>query len=189
MNIPVLNIIHLPERIDRRELLDRELITQSITNFKIWNGIRNQQAVFAGISAAHKQIVRYAKTVRDKKVMIAEDDIRFTCHGAFQYFLDNEPEDYDLYLASIYMGTLKEDNTVHDFSGLTLYMVHERFYDTFLGINPMNHLDRALAGKGLFCVCNPFAAVQWTTASDCKGGDIIDHTVWLRGRKLFNNGK
>lgn len=185
---PTLNIIHLPHRIDRWELLQRELVSQEITNYKIWEGVVHPQATFAGISSAHKRIVREAKTMGLPYVLIGEDDLRFTAPGAFRYFLDHVPEDYDLYLASIYIGTIKEDNTVRDFSGLTLYLVNERFYDVFLGVKIMNHLDRELAGRGRFVVVDQFCAVQYTTYSDNSKG-LINNQPLLNGRRLFNNGK
>lgn len=197
MIYPQLNIIHLPHRIDREELFMRELSEQGIATYKLWPGITHDQISFVGIGAAHKQIVRNAKTQGFKKVLIAEDDLRFTCKTSFKYFLDNEPPDYDIYLASIYMGKLNDDNTVDDFSGLTLYMVHERYYQRFLDTPILDHIDRAQAEndpenpgvrrpRGKFVVCNPFACIQWTTYSE-NHKCIMQHNQWLDGRRLYND--
>ena len=56
-----LNIIHLPERIDRGELLQKELYEQRIVDYKIWDGIIDPTCTSRGISQAHKQIIRFAK--------------------------------------------------------------------------------------------------------------------------------
>jgi hypothetical protein len=196
MTYPTLNIIHLPHRIDREELYNRELAIQGITNYQIREGVVHDNT-FIAIATAHKRIVREAKTMGLKKVLIGEDDLKFTCPTSFQYFLDNEPADYDLYLASIYMGTVKEDNTVDDFSGMTLYMVHERYYDLFLATNMMGHIDREQAQvdpdnpgvrkpRGKFVVCQPFPCIQWLTYSD-QHKAVVDHTIWMQGKKLYND--
>lgn len=185
MNEHTLHIIHDNTRIDRQELYERELAEQEIYNYHLWPAVKDERGGFFGISQAHKKIVRFAKQNKWPKVIIAEDDIRFTARGAWQYFLRNEPKDYDLYLCGIYTGDLKEDNTVEDFSGLTLYMVNERFYDDFLRVTIANHLDRQLARMGKYVVCNPFAAFQWTTYSENKQC-VISHTHLLRGRRLWN---
>jgi len=49
-----------------------------------------------------------------------------------------------------------EENSIHDFSGLTMYFTHERFYDTFLNLNESNDIDRELAGRGAYIL-----APQW----------------------------
>jgi hypothetical protein len=191
-----LNIIHLQHRIDRAELLSAELAKQNITDYKIWDGVVHD-IPFVAIGTAHKRIVRDAKTQGLKRVLIAEDDLRATCSASFKYFLEHEPENYDLYLSSIYMGKLNEDNTVDDFSGLTLYMVHERYYDTFLATPQLNHIDRGQAEqdpdnpalrrpRGKFVVCNPFTFTQWTTYSD-NHKSLMQHDIWMQGRKLYND--
>jgi hypothetical protein len=59
MNI---NIIHLFNRIDRWEILQKELKQQAILEYKIWGGVtaKDNNTTHA-ISKAHKQIVRFAK--------------------------------------------------------------------------------------------------------------------------------
>lgn len=189
MTFPTINIIHLPERADREELYMMEFARQGIIDYKIWPGIRNVHATFAGISAAHKQVVSHAKRSGLKEILIGEDDLKFTSPNAFKYFVENKPEDYDMYLASIYTGWInQEDNTVKDFSGMTLYFIHERFYDKFLGVPLMNHIDRALANLGRYFVCEPFSCIQYCTFSDQKLA-IVNHAHLLKGRKLYNDGK
>ena len=65
-----------------------------------------------------------------------EDDVYFPAQDGFEYFLKNKPDDFDIYLGGIYLGSdkVKEMNQRirHRFSGLHCYIVHERFYDTFL---------------------------------------------------------
>jgi hypothetical protein len=180
-----LNIIHLPHREDRFELLTGELVSQDLFAC-IWPGILNPEDPKKGISKAHKQVVAWAKQQQFPTVIIAEDDIRFTAPGAFDHFIKNRPADFDLYLGGIYYGKIKPDNTVEDFAGTMLYIIHERFYDTFLSIDENVHIDRGLVGKGRFVVCNPFAAIQHNGYSDNKGC-YMNYDSYLDDKQLFGH--
>jgi hypothetical protein len=137
-----------------------------------------------GISRAHKQIVEYAQRNNLQEVLIAEDDLCFTGRGAFDFFLDNKPTDFDIYLGSIYHGDIRKDNSVIDFSGLTMYIINQRFYDTFLSIREDKHLDRALRDKGRYIVCNPFVAIQFNGYSD-NMKQFWNYDGCFKDRKLF----
>jgi hypothetical protein len=181
----IINIIHLPERLDRWLTLQKELEEQGITEYKIWDGIIDDgHNTTRAISRAHKQIIQFAKEIGLPEVMIAEDDVQFISPGAFNYFLENKPPDFDIYLASVYHGIIKEDSSVTDFSGLTLYIVKSKFYDQFLAVNENEDLDRALKNKGKFIICNPFAAIQYNGYSDHLK-KYCNYDWYLRERKLF----
>jgi hypothetical protein len=162
-----------------------EISGQGITNYRFWDGVyQSHLKPKENISLAHKQIVEYAKVAEWGSVCICEDDVRFTAPGAWDYFMANVPNDFDLYLASVYVGELAKDNTVCSFSGLTLYVIHNRFYDKLLSANPNEHLDRTLAGQGKYVVCNPFIAEQYdgwsgNTMKEEKYGNL------MKGRNLF----
>jgi len=162
----VLNIIHLSHRTDRWDLVFQQIDNQKISKYFIWQGIRNQNAPWTGISQAHKQIIQFARDRNMPYVLVAEDDVKFTASGAFDYFLANIPEDFDLYLGGIMHGKVKPDHTVDDFSGAMLYVIHQRFFDTFLSISEDQHIDRGLAGKGRFVVCQPMVVTQHDGFSD-----------------------
>jgi hypothetical protein len=183
--IPTVNIINLPHRMDRLLLCKQELASQNITDYKIWPGIIDPVKVFRGISQAHKQIVSFAKDNGLPEVLIGEDDLMFTCARSFEYFMENKPSDYDVYLASIYNGQLNEDNTVRDLAGFTFYMVHSRFYDTFLSLSENDHIDRSLRlYKGRYVVCNPFIAIQRDGFSDNKR-KICNYRSYMKNRSLL----
>lgn len=179
-----LHIVHLPRRKDRKKVLLNELKEQGITQYRIWNGIEDPKNVFKGLVKAHKQVVEYAKLEKLSSILIVQDDIRFTAKGAFEYFLNNVPADFDLYLSSIYYGQINQDKTVNDFAGLTLFMVHERFYDTFLSLPEDGHLDRALANKGKYIVCEPFVAIQHNGYSDNRKA-YCNYDVYVKNMTLF----
>lgn len=180
----ILHIIHLPERQDRLVLLKAELEQQNIQNFRIWEGVRNIENPKKGISIAHKKIVQFARETQLPAVLIGEDDLKFTATGAFDFFLRNIPQNYDIYLAGIIYGKLKPDNSVDDFSGTMLYVLHQRFYDIFLSIPEDQHLDRALALKGKYIVCNPMAAIQHNGYSD-NSKRYYNYEPYVRNRRLY----
>lgn len=60
----------------------------------------------------------------------------------------------------IIYGNINLDNTVNDFSGLHFYKIKNNFYDTFLSTAEAKDIDRSLANKGKYIVCNPFSAIQ-----------------------------
>lgn len=114
----------------------------------------------------HQQIIRWAKQRGQRDVCIAEDDVQFSSPGAFDYFVRNKPIDFDLYLGGITWGMVGNDNTVRDFSGTMLYIVHERFYETILDLSQIKDYDRMMAGLGHFVVCNPMVVCQHDGFSD-----------------------
>lgn len=163
----MVNVIHDPKRNDRRILLESEIREQGF-EVRYWPALFEPVMPFAGINKAHKQIVRWAMAEKLPMVCIAEDDVKFTDKGAWKYFIEHIPTDFDIWLAGISCGIIKADRTVRDFCGLHLYIVHERFYNQFLGVSVELHLDRGLAGKGKYMVCDPFCAIQHDGHSDNK---------------------
>lgn len=171
----LINVINLPESTERKQSVINEFANQSIIKFelKFWNGIKTPQVPFLGISLAHKQIIRDAKLNGLKSTCVVEDDVKFTSKNSLQYYFDNMPIDFDLYLGCVYDGTINEQNLITDFyCGNILYTVHERFYDKFLETNTMNNLDRELGklcGENKIVVCNPFVCLQHDGFSYHKG--------------------
>lgn len=182
----VVNVINLERRKDRLEQFDRQSKEQGFI-YQRWEGILIPQLPFLAISLAHRQIVQYAKDNGLSKITIAEDDCEFSAEGAWQYYLDNEPDNADIYFATIYKSDVREGKVIFGLSGLTLYTVYERFYDIFLSMNSMNHLDREIgrfAHKYNYRVCEPMVAFQSNGWSDNRLADeSYEHL--LEGVKLF----
>jgi len=166
-------------------LLEHELNSENITRYRLWDGIVCPGKVQTGIAKAHKQIVRYAKEKNLPEILIGEDDLHFCAPGAFNYFLSQKPTDYDLYLGGLSNGKLSKDKLVDDFAGLLLYMVHERFYETFLAIVEDKHLDRSLKFKGKYVVCDPQPVIEHSGYSD-NMKEYVDASIFFSGRNLFN---
>ena len=162
-----LNIIigNLSERLPN---LNRELSEQGILNYEFWPGVY-LPSVKASINAAHKQIVEYARLAEWPEVYIAEDDLKFSGAGAWDYFVKQKPDDFDIYLGGVFLGDIANDNTVKEFTGMTLYVVKQMFYDTFLSSPDDDHIDRILGGLGNYVVCNPFVVTQYDGRSSNTG--------------------
>lgn len=186
----ILHLLNLPHRTDRLEVFKKEASQQAIIDFKVWEAVFIRAIPIYGILQSHKMIVAYAKQEKLPRITIAEDDIKFFGPGAWQYYLNHIPLDYDLYLGGIFGGNVQEDRTVEDFSGMTLYTVHERFYDTFLALSKIDNIDRQLARKGKYVVCDPIVVSQWGGYSDNKLGTVADYDHLIRdlGLKMWGEG-
>lgn len=179
----MIHVIH-GGKAERLPLLKEQMKEQDIDYF-VWNGVHDTKSIVNSISLSHKQIVAYAKEKNLREITIAEDDIKFTHPKAYGHYLYNFPSDYDLYLGGIYMGDIDRNNITTDFCALHLYTIHKRFYDTFLSLPAGEHIDRALAGKGKYVVCNPFAAVQHNGLVSSNTGKAEDYDSLLKGYNLF----
>jgi len=172
-------------RSERMPRLINELKTQGITDYEFWPGIYHP-SIKASINAAHKQIVEYARLAEWEQVMIAEDDVKFSSAGGFDYFLKQKPNDFDIYLGGLFLGDPDENNVVKTFTGLTLYVVARRFYDTFLTVPDDDHLDRLMDGLGRYVVCNPFVVTQYDGVSGNTGK--MESYSKLQESRIFYNG-
>lgn len=172
----IINVLSLPEREDRRNLAIKQ-INQQGHDERVWFGNKDGELVQRGISQGHKQIILACKNAGMKEAFIVEDDVKFTSPHSIEEFLRNKPEQFDLYLGGISGGTIKENRRVGFFSGLFCYIVHERFYETFLALDETQHIDRSvsalspeLRGKlgrqpDIFCA-NPIIAITTDGYSD-----------------------
>lgn len=138
-----LNIITTAKRQDRYDELQIQLQSQKIADVKYWEGEVFKHSPKKGICRAHKRIVQDAKDNGDEKCVIGENDLQFTSVGAWKYFLDSVPNDFDTFSGLVYVGDIEDNRIISQASGMTtLYAVHERFYDFFLSIPDDCHIDR-----------------------------------------------
>jgi hypothetical protein len=189
-----LNVIHLPHdnpgsprhRQERWDNLMKELSHQKINDYKIWDGIK-MIPTKTGISRAHKQIIKYAKENNLEQVCVAEDDICFYGSGAWEYFLTNVPNNFDLFLGGYYGGKPDENNVMNRFDSLTLYVCHSRFYDTFLSVPENLHLDGALSlSGGKIVACNPMVCHQMENNFSEQRGRYANDSIRLKGKSIYN---
>lgn len=181
---PTIHVIHDDLRTDRWELFLREAMEQEF-EFKKWDACKENAKPITNISRCHKKIIQFAKDNNLEEICVAEDDVHFTAKGAWQYFLNNKPNDFDLYLSSIHGGGISSQNQTNSFSSLLCYIIHNRFYNTFLEANESEDIDRAMNGKGKFVVVNPFATIQAETFSDNTKRIHRQEKIY-KNRKFFN---
>lgn len=188
---PILNILHLESRRDRLQSFLEQTAAQSI-RYTVWDGFISHKFPQTNISNGHKQIVRDARNRKLKFVVIAEDDIKFSSPGAWSYYLSQKPDSFDMYFGMLYAGETDEYGEVQKgrMSGaLTLYTIHERFYDTFLAMDEKLNLDYALgliADKHDFFVCKPMVCFQENGFSDHFQKEM-NYDVFLEGKTLYKS--
>lgn len=178
-----LNIIHLPRRLDRYISLVDQLISQNIHEYKIWQGVENEN-VWTGISQAFKQIVMDAKEKELPFVCIGEDDLQFTDKDSWKYFNENTPDYYDMYIASYYSGLETFDHRIESFRGMTLIKVAQKFYNTFLSLPEDKNIDNALDYKGEYFVSPKMCCLQIPGYSD-QMKKVVDYTNKIPEHKIF----
>lgn len=190
---PILNIIHLESRTDRRQSFMEEMNLQNIA-YKVWPGVTTYQEYtnHRNISEAHKNIVRDAQENGLPQVIIAEDDIKFSHPKSWKYYLSQMPEQFDLYCGVIYAGEVDpQTNRIVSTKGMsgtnTLYTISERFYSFFLATDNSKHLDRELGRFGNineYYVCNPMVCFQSGGFSDNHKREL-HYDEYLRDIKLY----
>ena len=154
---------------------------------RFWEGIIDKRGGYAGINLSFKKIVRWAKEQNLPMVCIGEDDLQFSAPGAWQYYLDQMPGQFDIYSGGIYSGQIEGNRIMNGWSGNTLIIVHERFYDFFLSLTDADHLDRRLGNhcfEKLFLLCQPYVVYQSQCYSD-NHRRATSHKSFIEEMKLF----
>jgi len=141
-----------------------------------------------GISRSFKKIVKWAKERQLERVVIGEDDILFSYPGAWEYYLTNIPDSYDIYLGSIYAGDLSGNRVVNGYSGHSLITIHNRAYDFILSADENFHLDRwcgKFCSEKEFIVCDPYVVYQIKEGYSDNHNRLVSHEGYFNGVKFF----
>lgn len=141
-----------------------------------------------GVNRAFKKIVRWAKENNLERVTIGEDDLLFSSPGAWQYYLDNIPENYDLYLGGIYDGQISEGRIVKGYSGHTLITINKSFFGFFLSADENIHIDRwcgQYCAEKKYLVCDPFVVSQIPTSYSDNHKAMASHAPLMEVVKLY----
>jgi len=176
-----LNIIYDERNYERYDPLMQTLSEQGITDFVLHPATVDVSSVVRSINLSHKKIVQQAKDSGLKECIIGEDDLMFTRPGAWQYFLDNKPKTFDIYLWGTYVMPLEQKIIC----GFQLYIVHESFYDKFLSVNENLHIDSGISDMGgNFKFCYPFPALQRPSFSR-NNSSVVDYNVILDKKDIY----
>jgi hypothetical protein len=192
-----LHILHLPftgiKKIDnvaetRLNNLFIELEKQGIKDYSIIEGFYDAKNTKQAIHKGHRKIVQLSKEQGMPSVCIAEDDIVFTHHNSYNYFISQMPKSYDIFSGLVYSATIEGNRIMNGGSGMTsLYVVHNRFYDFFLSMNIDNHVDRELALTAYnheYYVCQSYVVTQRGGYSFNKNQSLF-YEVYLEGKELY----
>lgn len=183
----IANCLHLSRRIDREESAIRQAKEQGYY-LRFIEGIEIRTDRKQGICLGHKSIIRDAKENGYPMVCVLEDDTVWFASGAWDYFLENIPEDFDIYFSMCYVCAIEENRIKGVFSGMTCYIVHERFYDFFLSIPDSCHIDRHLgltANIHKYIVCPKFVCYQFGGKSDNNQMIVESYDSYLVDRKIY----
>lgn len=159
---------------------------------RFWEGVIDSRGGWAGINLSFRKIVEWAKENNLSHVIIGEDDLQFSAPFAWQYYLGQMPDDFDIYSGGIYSGTVKEGRIINGWSGNTLITVHHNFYDEFLKISAealveADHFDRRLgryAYKNNYRIIDKYVCYQMQGYSDNHRRET-KHTAFLEEMNLF----
>ncbi len=176
-----LNIIYDNRQSDDYQRLLDEFVEQEIEDYHFWNAIVHKNSVIESINSSHKMIVQWAKDKGKRYVIIGEQDLHFTDKGAWQYFLDSMPDEFDIYLGATYIPPISNNQIC----GFHLYIVAEKFYDTFLNAPPNQHIDTCFNDiKGDYKFCYPFPALQRSGWS-FNNKEIVNYNSVLKPEDIW----
>lgn len=136
-----------------------------VNEYKFWEAEVYPHSVLESITASFKKIVRWGKENNLSEVTIAEQDLFFTSPNSYKYFIENKPNEFDVYVSGSYLLDNRYEYKaplvkVTEYVGNQLIVVHSRYYDTFLSLPDDNHIDTIQSGLGDFYVCFPFIGLQ-----------------------------
>lgn len=165
----IVNTINLHHREDRLLSISKQAKEQGFA-LRIWEGVQGD-ITFKNINAAYRKIIKDAVTNGYPYTIIAEDDCLFSCPGAFQYYMDKRPKQFDIWLGMIYSGEVRNGRLLNGYSGNTLITIAQDFYYYWLSMPDDVHPDRWIgqhAYERRYFVCNPYVAKQANGYSDNK---------------------
>lgn len=158
-----------------------EFIQQGITKFMFWEAIVLPDSVVKSISQSHKMIVQWAKDNNMDMVVIGEQDLMFTAPDAWDYYLKQMPQSFDVYLGCSYVPPISNNILC----GFHLYTVHKNYYDKFLSVDEDKHIDTAVSDMGGdFKFCYPFPALQRPGFS-ANNKAIVDYNKILEPKDIY----
>ena len=176
-----INVIFDDRQPNDYERLIEEFALQGIRDYKFWSAVVDRNSVVASINASHRMVVQDAKDNGFKQCVVAEQDLMFTSPNSWKFFLDNKPEEFDLYLWGSYLVPLTNKMVC----GFQLYIIAEKFYDTFLSVDPNAHVYTEMDKLGGdYHFCYPFPALQRAGFS-ANNKAVCDYNAVLEEKYIY----
>lgn len=192
--LPTVHCLNLDRREDRLLSASKEAKKQGFP-IMFFNGVDAKLEEIKpciAITRGHKSIVQYAKDKAMEWVCVCEDDIFFygDDNKAFQYFIDNIPPSFDVYMGCIYHGELKGNRVINGMSGsFTLIIIHSRFFDFILNEMPDDcYQDRYVGDfsyKYEYYVSPLIVCGQTPGFSDNRSVAHSGYDVYLLDKKVY----
>lgn len=182
-------VLYDDRRPDAMQNVGRELARQGIINYQIFPSIKNTNPT-KSINLSQKEIVKKAKEDGFSEVAILEDDIMFPSTNAWNYFIQNKPKEFDIYLGGTYLMDDKIEYRpyvvkVKEYFGHHCIIVSSNYYDKFLATPDHLDIDTAQANKGNFYVCYPFPALQRPGLS-LVTNERVDYNTLINPRHIYD---
>ena len=158
-------VVYDNRRPEKLPLFSSELQKQGIKDYEIFPAIVLTHSVVESISESFKSVIRSAKENGDEEICIMEDDIIFSSPNGWQYFLENKPKEYSVYIGGNYLI----DNRIEykkplieipEWVGNHIICVHKSYYDIWLNSDSTLHCDGIHKGKGKFYSVFPYVGFQ-----------------------------
>lgn len=187
------NILFDDRRVELYDVIVEEMKRQGIKEYK-WHSPIFEGSVVHSINISQKKIVREAKERGDKICVIFEQDIFFPADDGWEYFINNIPNDFDIFIGGSYLVDNRIEYTspvtkVNEWVGNHCIAIHEKYYDAFLSTDQEQHIDTAQGGRGDFYLCYPMAALQRPGKSSNNGYEVVNYNILLRIANMKIHGE
>lgn len=174
---------------DRLPLVMEELESQYLFLHKVWKPVI-AKTVVESINLSFKEIIKHAKEKKLPEICIMEDDIMFAGKEAWTYLIANKPKEYDIIIGGNYLLNEPEKYTapnykLDEYVGNQLIIVSEKYYDRFLSVPDLAHIDTAQKGLGDFYACWPMVALQRPGFS-ANAGTKVNYNANLKPEWIYN---
>ncbi len=170
--------------IDDKERLIKEFERVGVSHYTFWDAVIDKKTTWDSIAQSHKNIVYWAKEQELNEVCIAEQDLFFPSPNGWNYFLENKPKEFDVYIGGNYLFDNRVEYKpplvkVNAWTGNQLIIISERYYDRWLATPEGQHIDTAQDGKGEFYCCFPYPALQIPSRSANNGWQMLNYNAML----------
>lgn len=191
-------VIHLKERTDRYELMEKDLFVQ-YPECNIFNALKDSNDGCRALSKGFRNIFMEALRTGEDMILTFEDDVKFTSSQSrkrFEEVYQTLPDDWDIFLGGIYIWDKPQiinDSLAkcRDFSGLHMTLWRNTAFQKMLEHQPENgikpaDIDRFISRTDLnVYICYPMVAIQHQTDSNIAKV-TRDLASILGDKKLFS---
>jgi hypothetical protein len=193
-------VIHLEERVDRKEIFQKELVKLNIP-YDISPGVKSSVS-HQGIGQAFKNVIQKAIDEDLEAVWIFEDDLKVTHEDSVSKLkrsFSQLPNDWGIFLGGFFNpherdlmhGIFGDLIKLRNFNGFHCILVRNTAYKFFMDYNPEldKHIDRYIGRRARMGELNiygsyPCPVIQYSGVSDNTGRYMDNEDI--NGNMIFN---